>query len=265
MFLGTPHNGSDSILADAVRYTSLLQDTWRTDYLAYEPQRSVDEYGPIIDVEAEVQANFARRPPQGKDLVLPTHVIRLTRRPDGPNPLLSQKKIGLSPHWPELPKTTLTLLNEFFINSWAESPTFWIVNIRETTKVKGMMVVSEAAADLRIPKKRSDDYRVVTLPMPNVNHIEICKFAREDDPNYRVVLSWLEEMTAYLFPLQVKEEKQQLFIDQMMPKIQQMSSRGQKESQDLFRQGEALCKTHEYRSEVWKRFIIDSCALFPCL
>lgn len=65
VFLGTPHNGSDSILADGARYTRLLQDTYRMDYLVYEPQRPEDEHGPIMDIEAEVQANSSRRPPQG--------------------------------------------------------------------------------------------------------------------------------------------------------------------------------------------------------
>lgn len=37
------------------------------------------------------------------------------------------------------------------------------------------------------------------LNMPNVNHVEICKFASEDDANYQMVSGWLEKITADLW------------------------------------------------------------------
>ena len=122
------------------------------------------------------------------------------------------------------------------------------------------MIVSEAAADLRIPQGASHGSRTVTLPMPGVNHIEICKFAREDDPNYQMVLSRLEMMTASLFPQRVKEEKQQLFIEQITLEIQHLTYK--EEGDALFRQGEEMCEAQGYRSEAWKRFRANSWAMF---
>lgn len=83
--------------------------------------------------------------------------------------------------------------------------------------------------------------------------------AREDDPNYRTGLSRLERMAASLLPVRVKEEQQQLFIEQATLEIRRLTYK--EEADDTFR-WRCLCEAHDHRSEAWKKFLTDSWAMF---
>jgi hypothetical protein len=160
----------------------------------------------VVDIENEVPANASRRPePPPANQQLPLGVVA---RFHWRNPLASS---GDSSQWPDLPKSTLDFLNRYFISAWAASnpnERFWIANFYETAavginiagfRVLGSLVVSRNAADLRVPSHLKSAHLEEAVPMWNANHLQVCKFATEQDRNYELVLERLRRMTADLF------------------------------------------------------------------